>query len=246
MTESYVLHIDALDPKALPLSRLAKYLDRFAKILGHEEGVHLDGVRSGSTNIVCRIDPSHAKIVGESLQALVDGQGAKTSRSAYEGMMKMLAKDKAEAAIFKGDESGASGKRIIDFSRALPCDEIEVIEHDNEISGYLIGIDAKSDLAKIRLREGDRIYTGIHAKREIAERMASHLYRPVRVFGDAVWTRNMEGFWDLKKIEIVDFMPLEEVDIVDIFEKFRNVEGMKWREFDDPQAAFHALRHGPE
>ncbi|WP_156013310.1 hypothetical protein [Thioalkalivibrio sp. HK1] len=104
MTEVYVLRIDAIDPKAITLARLAKYLDRFAKILGHEEGVHLDEIRSGRTNIVCRIDPNHAKVVSESLQALVGGQGAKVSRSAYGSMMKMLAKDKAKAMIFEGDD----------------------------------------------------------------------------------------------------------------------------------------------
>lgn len=247
MTETYVLHIDALDPKALPLAQLAKYMDRFAKILGHEDGVHLDGIRSGSTNIVCRIDPNHAKDVGESLQALVDGQGAKASRSAYEGMMKMLAKDEAKAAIFKGDESGAPGKMIMEFSQALPLyDEEIVVEQDDEISGYLIDIDAERDPAKLRLQNGKRIYTGIRAERGVAEKMASHLYRPVRIFGKGTWSCSAEGIWDLGKFEINDFKRLKETDLLDLFEKIRKIEGMEWREFDDPQAAFYALRHGPE
>ncbi|MBF2760886.1 MAG: hypothetical protein ISN28_11585 [Ectothiorhodospiraceae bacterium AqS1] len=248
MTETYVLHIDAFDPKTLPLARLAEYMNRFAKILGHEDGVHFDGIRSGSMNIACRVDPNHAEAVGEGLQALADGRGAKASRSAYRSMMKMLAKDKAKALLFEGEESGVSGRKIMEFSQALPRNELEmeVIEHDDEVSGYLIDIDATRDPARLRLREEDRIYTGIRAKREIAKEMASHLYQPVRVFGDSVWTRSADGFWDLKEIDVVDFMPLEDVDIAEIFEMFRNAEGMKWKEFDDPLAVFHAFRHGPE
>ncbi|WP_156013311.1 hypothetical protein [Thioalkalivibrio sp. HK1] len=75
--------------------------------------------------------------------------------------------------------------------------------------------------------------------------MAIHLYRPVRVFGDSVWTRSAEGFWDLKEIDVVDFKLLEETSLLEVFDNIRKIEGMEWREFDDPQAAFHVLRHGP-
>ncbi|MBF2760887.1 MAG: hypothetical protein ISN28_11590 [Ectothiorhodospiraceae bacterium AqS1] len=245
MTETYVLHIDALDPKTLPLARMAEYMNRFAEILGHEEGVHFDGIRSGSTNIACRVDPTYVRIVGEDLQALVDGRGAKASRSAYEGMMKMLARDKAKASIFESDESGALGQKIMDFSQVFSRNEIEAIEHNDEITGYLIDIDAESDRAKIRLRNGKRIYTGIRAERDVAEKMASHLYRPVRVYGDSIWIRSAEGFWDLKEIDVVDFKALEETSLVEIFENIRKIEGMRWRQLDDPLAAFHTLRHGP-
>lgn len=112
-----------------------------------------------------------------------------------------------------------------------------------EISGRSIDIDAAHDRAKICLREEERIDTGIRAEREIAERMATHLYRPVRAFGDAVWVRSVEVFWDLKKFEVVDFIPLEEIGIVEVFERIRKINGMEWREFDDPQAEFHALWH---
>ncbi|MBF2760888.1 MAG: hypothetical protein ISN28_11595, partial [Ectothiorhodospiraceae bacterium AqS1] len=71
------------------------------------------------------------------------------------------------------------------------------------------------------------------------------LYQPVRVIGDSVWTRTAEGFWDLKEIDVVDFKILEETSLLEVFENLRKIEGMEWREFEDPQAAFHVLRHGP-
>ncbi len=246
MTESYVLHIDSLDPKALPMARLAEYMARFAKILGHEDGVYIDGIRPGSTNIACRIDPAYTGVVEEGLQELAKGRGAKAAQSAYEGMLKMLAKDNAKAAIFASDEKGALDTKIIDFAPAPRSRKEMEIEQDDQISGYLIDIDAEIDPAKLRLRSEKRIYTGIRAEQGIAEKIAVHLYRPVRLFGSATWTCSAQGVWDLKGLQVVDFKRLGEMDLLEVFDRIREIEGMEWREFDDPLAAFHALRHGPD
>ena len=56
MTKTYTLYIAAYSPETIPLARLAKYMQSFAAMLGHETAVHFDQLDGGSTQLVTRIE----------------------------------------------------------------------------------------------------------------------------------------------------------------------------------------------
>lgn len=241
MSATYTLHIAAYSPETIPMARLAEYMQRFAKMLGHEDAVHFEDVRPGSTRLAARIEHEQIPKVRARLDQVARGEAPSDVVRAYHELDRLLADDNATGSI---SEDGERGAEIIAFpgaSRPVPASYGPFTE-EGSLDGVLISVGGADQTVHLKLQNGETIYTGIETNREIARRLAKHLYEPVRVSGSGRWHREPDGTWMLRRFRVAAFEVLRQTDLRTAVDELRAIPGNDWKTMDDPLAVLRALR----
>jgi len=77
-------------------------------------------------------------------------------------------------------------------AQALPL-TFRAFSQPGVLDGVLIRVGGRDDTVPVHLRDGERIHL-CHAARDMAKRLAVHLYGPVlRVQGNGRWKRDADG-----------------------------------------------------
>ena len=243
MNESYTLYIDAYSPETIPMARLAEYMQRFAKLLGHEDAVHFERLKPGSTQLAARIEHEQIPKVDDRLELIAQGEAPADLAKAHDELDRLLATDNASGFIYKGEDRGAE---IIAFPGANRSKSTSYgpFTEEGTLDGVLIRIGGADQTVHLQLQNGDVMYTGLETNREIARRLAKHLYEPIRVSGSGRWFREADGAWTLKRFRVATFEVLKKADLREAVDELRAVEGGDWKTMDDPIAALRTLRDG--
>lgn len=241
MSKSYTLYIKAYTPETIPMSRLAEYMQNLASMLGHKKAVHFDGLRPGSTQLVTKIDHEDIPKVASQLASVQRGEGNADATKAHAEIDRLLFDDNATGFIYEDDDQSA---QIITFPGATrPRPETYgPIKQPGSLDGILISVSGADQTVHLQLQNGDLRYTGIDTNRDIARRLAKHMYEPVRIHGTGQWLRDQNGNWTLKKFRVDSYDQLADGSLRDAVEKLRSVEGSDWKKMDDPLSALRALR----
>lgn len=243
MSREYSFRIaDSYTPETLPMGRLAEYLDAFARLLGESSGVHLDTVRAGSAVLVAKIDEPAQPKVGDRLERIKRGDGAKDAVKAFDDLDELLRMDNATGQLMDADSAV-----IIPFpgrDRAAPL-SFGPFKQDGSLEGQVIRVGGTDDTVPVHLRDGEIIHSGLFTVPEIARRIIQHYLGPtLRVHGTGTWFRDADGKWELRSFKITDFEVLDEAPLGEVVGNVRAVEGSKWNEVPDPVKQLLEERHG--
>lgn len=243
MNENYTLYINAYSPETIPMARLAEYMQRFAKLLGHEDAVHFERLKPGSTQLAVRIEHEQIPKVNSRLEMLAQGEASTDVVKAHDELDRLLATDNASGFIYRGEDRGAE---IIAFPGANRPKSVSYgpFTEEGTLDGVLIRIGGADQTVHLQLQNGDMMYTGLETNREIARRLAKHLYEPIRVGGSGRWFREADGAWTLRKFRVATFEVLKKADLREAVDELRAVEDGDWKTMDDPIAALRTLRDG--
>lgn len=241
MTETYTLYIDAYTPATIPMARLAEYMQRFAVVLGHQEAVHFEAVKEGSTQLAARIDREHVPKVRQQLALVERGDASPEVLKAQDELDRLLADDNATGYIYAGSKAD---EKIIAFPGVTRPKPISYgpFNQEGTLDGVLVSVGGADKTIHLQLQNGDIKYTGLHTDRDTARRLAKHIFEPVRVSGTGRWLREENATWMLKSFKVQSFEVLQSSDLRDAVEELRAVEGSDWKKLDDPIAALRALR----
>lgn len=234
--------IDAFLPDSIPMARLAEYMAALAALLGHEKSVHFVRLDTGSVELVHRVDPEDRPKVDARLDALRRDDGTPDAIKAYRHLDGMLAADDAVGTL-----SADHAAVIIQFpgrTRPKPVD-FGTFSQVGSFDGVPVKVGGLDELVPIHLQEtgpAARVHH-CHASREIARRIAAHLFdTPIRVHGTGRWRRADTGEWSLVRFVISDFEVLDDAPLEAVVARLRAVPGSGWRDVEHPLAVLRDLR----
>lgn len=240
MSKRYTLHIDAYTPETIPLARLAQYMQSLAALLGHDASVHFERLLPGSTKLVTRIEHEDVPKVEMRISRVRAGEGTPDATRAQGELDRLLAEDNAAGFIYENDDMGAEIIAFPGNKRPRPI-SYGPFNQEGSLDGLLISVGGADQTVHVKLQNGNTTYTGIETNREIARRLAKHMYDPVRVFGTGRWLRDTEGNWTLKKFRIDHFDLLMGTDLATVVHHLRQIEGSDWKALPDPIQALRGL-----
>jgi hypothetical protein len=169
------------------------------------------------------------------------GEGAPEAVRAQREIDRLLAEDNASGSVYVGDDPSAE---IIVFpgARRVQAPTFGPFNQEGTLDGILISVGGADQTVHVQLQNGGAKYTGIETDREMARRLAKHMFEPIRIFGVGRWFRDADGQWTLKKFRLQSFAALEAEDLMEATTRLRQVEGGDWGTIDDPMAVLRNLR----
>ena len=243
--KTLTLYIKAYSPTTIPMLRLAKYMQAFAAMLGHEHGVHFSRLKQGSTQLVARVDREEIPKVDDQLDRVRRREASQDALRAWNEIDRLLADDNATGYVYEGENETA---QIIDFpgiKRPKPV-KYGPFTQDGTLDGVLVSVTGTDQTIHIQLQNGDLKYTGIETDRETARRLAQHFFEPIRLHGIGRWMREEDGTWMLRRFKVQGFDVLQNIELADVVDQLRNAKGNKWRDMEDPFTALGNLRDGKD
>lgn len=215
--ETYELYIDAFTPGSIPMARLAEYMAGLAVLLGHEEHVHFDKLRTGSLALVSRVEPVAQSKVRRRLEEVRYGTAPKSAMDAFQEIDGRLAADNAIGRILCGQT------KVIEFpGRNRPVESsLGPVIQSGTLDGEVIQVGGRDETINIHIRSGEDVHRCITSK-AIARRLAHHIFGPsIRVHGKGTWSRADSGRWRLHRFDIESFEVLDETSLSGLFEGLR-------------------------
>ena len=76
------------------------------------------------------------------------------------------------------------------------------------IIGTVIRVDGIGDRIPVLVESDGALLSGCRASRDVAKRLAHHLFEPVRLVGRGSWQRDGEGHWNVQRFHIDAFEPV--------------------------------------
>lgn len=244
MTDGTQFHlkVTAYSPETIPMARLAEYLSEFAALLGSQESVRFRGVSKGSTVLNAEVP---REVVPKVEMRLRDA-AAHGRSDQYEDVQKvisriegMLRADNARGLVLEGRESVLEflGVDAVIPERIGPVHEATAVEGEVQRVGG-----ADKTLHALLLTADGQTHKLTTRSRELAKRLAMHLFGQVRANGTGVWFRNEQGGWELDELKLEDFEPVTPRSLIEAVSELRSVGGSGWRKLKDPLATARALR----
>lgn len=206
-------------PETMPLNRLLEYLQQMAAVLGDPEKLHLVEIREGSCEPVLHTDRETALTVRERAAKVARGDGTKRQVDGLNNIRRMLRHDR----VYKRPALLRSQQIIYLQIEAAPEEmELSGIRQAGSVDGALIKIGGAGENASIQLQDLDgKIISGFTAKRPVAKELAHHMWDPVRLFGVGQWGRNEDGVWQLERMQVQSFEPLQDESLSVTMAKLR-------------------------
>ncbi len=202
-TREFRWKIDAgFTAETMPLDRLAEYLKHLAAMLGEPQHLHLIKMESASANAVLRVDAVMVEHVRQRGGELRRGIAPREAMDSYRAINAMLQEDKGTATLYDGDAE------IIPFPGVGAEQPIVVpsVQQQGHLDGQLIKVGGEKAWVPVQLVPlGDARITGCYAKKDLAKKMGSHLFEPVRLYGRGKWNRNEQGQWEIDRFWIDHF-----------------------------------------
>lgn len=218
--------IDAYSAETMPLDRLLEYLGELSTMLGEGKSMHLLKVESSSTVPVLRVDPDAVQIVRQRAVAVRSGMAPVAAMQSYRRINRMLKKDDAQASLVQG------GAEIIQFpGKSEQADVLSGITQRGTLDGKLERVGGANEQrlpVALRSLEGTSI-TGCYAKKDVAEQLGGHLFKPVRLYGRGRWSRTATGQWVMDSFRIETFERLSSQTLTEVVAALRNLN-VHWSE----------------
>src|ERR1700730_6577244 len=229
-----IFYIDAYSPETIPMAKLAEYMADFAALLGKEQGVHFDHLESGSTTIVSRVEYEDLPKVTTRLNDIRHGTAPKELAQIFEQIDIRLANDNAIGRVLEEGKDSATAELLAFPGRhRTKGQSYGPFTQEGHLDGVLISVGGRDETIRIRLQNGDTIYSKIEPTRTIARELAKHLFEPVRIYGPGRWLREADGRWTLIGFRGQRFDVLQTGALLDTVAALRAVPGSGWKDMDD-------------
>lgn len=224
--ERFKFTVPGYSPETMPLDRLMEYLNQLSIVLGNPGDLHLVGVEKGSTRPVLAMRHDVAVKARHHAREVAEGGGSARRRDAFNTIRRMVAQDGGKPAVLKEPK----GAIILKFpSVDVGQDQvIQSLRQPTSIEGTLVRVGGIGENAQLLIQElNGKVIAGCTASRPVAQNMAHLIYRAIRVSGIGSWHRTEEGKWEIARLHVQSFEPLDESDLEDIVAKLRAVN-VQW------------------
>jgi hypothetical protein len=102
----------------------------------------------------------------------------------------------------------------------------------------------RKDLVPVLLESGPDVYYTCVANRDIAKRLAMHLFTAqVRVYGTGRWHHEANGQWTLDRFIIGSFDVLTDELLTVVVSALRDLPGSECQTIEDPWTELNAIPH---
>lgn len=226
--ERFKFTVPGYSPETMPLDRLMEYLRELGVVLGNPGDLHLVGVEKGSTRPVLAMRHDVAVKARHHAREVAEGGGSARRREAYHSIRRMVAQDGGKPAVLKAPR----GAIILKFlSVDIGLDQvINALRQPTSIEGTLVRIGGIGENAQLLIQDMDgRVIAGCTASRTVAQAMAHLIYHPIRVSGIGSWHRTEEGKWEVARLHVQTFEPLDEAELEDVVAKLQGLN-VSWPE----------------
>ena len=223
--------IKAFSPETMPLSRLVRYLDNLATLLGETKSVHLVRIEGGSTVPVISVEWESLPKVKKRANDVRNNEGPAEARKAKEAIEKDLASDNAEY----GDLVDHHGSRVLRFpgARRVAAQEFGPFPQAGTLDGVPIVVGGENDPVPVHLQDRGTIHNCL-ASRDVAKAVGLHLFTtPLRVYGIGRWFRDATGLWTMRRFTIQNFTELRAESVIDASARLQAIEA-EWKKSKDP------------
>ena len=239
-----IFSMDVYLPETIPMAKLAEYMADFAALLGMDNAVYFDRLTKGSTNVVARVEFQDLPKVTTRLQEIRRGNPPKGAEKIFEQIDSRLANDNAVGRVLIEGQDGAALAELLTFpgrSRP-PAQSHGPFNQEGHLDGILIAVGGKDDLIRLRLQNGEQMYSSCETIRAIARELGKHLFEPIRIHGSGRWLREADGTWTLIRFRVHRFEVLGTTSLRDTVTALRAAHGSSWKELDDPLAELADMR----
>jgi len=214
--------IDAYEPDTIPMARLAEYMSDLATMIGEKANVHFVQLEQGCVQLVHEVQFEAYPKIEARVRSVRDNDAPPDAMSAYRNLNRRLAEDNT-FAYYQLPESSV----LLDFLgiKAPKPIEIAPVEQPSTIDGKVVGVGGRGtgNMAPVLIDVGDNIHTCV-TSRTMAKQLAHYLYEDERRFhGKAIWQRDEQGAWTLKKFEIQSHDALDGAPLTDVVDELRAV-----------------------
>lgn len=224
--ERFKFTVPGYSPETMPLDRLMDYLNQLSIVLGNPGDLHLVGVEKGSTRPVLAMRHDVALKARHHAREVAEGGGSARRREAYTAIRRMVAQDGGKTAVLKEPR----GAVILKFpSVDIGQDQIiNSLRQPTSIEGTLVRLGGIGENAQLLIQELDgTVIAGCTASRAVAQEMAHLIYHAIRVSGIGSWHRTEAGKWEIARLHVQTFEPLDESELEDVVAKLRGVS-VEW------------------
>ena len=236
----YEFKIDIFSPNSLPMARLAEYLTELSKLYGERDFVHFKQVAKGSAILRSEVDTPARIKVNKRIYLAFSNDAPPELVATVKNINRLLLADKAVGTLRERD-----GEVIHKFpGRNTPITEEVTIHDHSDIEGVIVRLGGKDESAPIWIRNLDgEILKNIECTLSMARDLAPLLYGdPVRLSGRAQWTRNSDGFWELKHMKVASFERLDDSPLSEVVKELCGIENNDWTKEEDPQEKLSQIR----
>ena len=225
-SRGYTFWIKDYRPETMQFGRLVAYYQQLLALLGGGEGIHLSDIVESSHGSQFAIDADFAEPLIKRLQAVERGTAPKDALNAQVKINAMLAEDRTSARL---EEAG--GSNVIIFPGGPLRLEAEVVEVNDtgSVVGELYHLAATQDDVHVRVRPSHGHVVYCTTSRDVAKRLRDCLFEEVRVSGPGRWRRDRDGTWTATELRIVDFDPVERLNLRQAVTRLRNLD-IQWPE----------------
>lgn len=221
--EEFTFEIPAYTPETMPFDRLLEYLQQIAIIIGDPANVHLVDVKKGSTAPAFLVHKQAAPAIRTSVAEVGYGRGTKEQARAYNRVRRMLRRDSRDA----GRPALLRSPQAVILEIPVAPEETGVlsgVRQATSVEGALIRIGGAGDYATMQMQDlQGNLLTGLTASRNLAKDMAKLIYEPIRVSGIGLWNRTYDGEWQLDRMQVQSYEPLEDELLTDVIERLRSL-----------------------
>lgn len=242
--DEYTFEIkESYTPETLPMERMGEYVVELAKMLGNRDNVHFKELAPGSVQVKYRVEHEAAPKVEQRLEQIKRNEAPEEAIQAVNTINVMLRDDNAIGYLFRVAANEPLPKaQVLKFpGREIPRPvKIGPMSKWASFDGELLRIGGKTPHATIETAEGKSRIGEL--TKAMAQELAAHLYRVLRVAGEARWERLEDGTWDLKTFHIKTFTVLPEESLLESIDRLRAIEGSEWKTMDDPIGFVHKIR----
>lgn len=235
----YRLKIDAYTPETMPMGRLAEYMADLAVILGERPAVHFVELESNCTVLVHKVEAEAAPKVSERISRARQGEAPPDAMNSIRNLNRRLREDAGKADLF--EESAV----VLPFpgrEAVIPA-VFPPFNQNGALDGTVIRVGGRGAVVPVHIDAGPVVYSQCEAAREIAKRLAVHLFTgEVRVNGQGRWHVDEGGTWVLDKFTIRDFDVLDNSPLSAAVAALRAAPGSDWDIAADPWADLNEMR----
>lgn len=242
----YEFKIDSFTPETLPMARLAAYIAELANLMGNESGVHFRRLKRGSAIVESAVDfPVVPKVRDRLTRIDVAATGPRTlARSpddvneSFRKLNTLLAADNAVGRLKRGTAV------ILKFpGRQQVRVKYGPVTQPTQLVGQLVRIGGRDKTAHGQIEDPEGRTWTIVASRDQARQLAAHLYGDQLKFsGTGRWFRTDDARWELADFRLLSWEHLTNESLRESLAALRTLEGLGWRDTDDPVADIAKLR----
>jgi hypothetical protein len=238
-SEEFRFRIEGYTPETIPMARLAEYLHELAAILGEPKAVHFVRLEASSTVVVHKIEHEAVPKVWDRATAVGRRQGSRDAMRAYRTINRMLRADNGAGVL-----QASTGAEIIRFPGSQEAERFGTVTQQCSVDGEVVRIGGTRERVPITLRSEEELIADCYTSRATAKRLATHLFEPVRLFGNGRFAREGEGSWKLEYFVFENFAQLTDEPLSSVVEALRAIPGGEWGENALDELRF--IRHGPQ